>query len=105
MLEIKNKLSIASADNLPFDTSSFDCVISINTIHNLNKKNCIKALKEIMRVSKGKSFVQVDSYRNVSEKELFEKWVLTAKFHDYPDKWIKIFNSINYDGDWYWTLL
>ena len=105
MLEIKNKLSIASADNLPFDTSSFDCVISINTIHNLNKKNCIKALKEIMRVSKGKSFVQVDSYRNESERELFEKWVLTAKFHDYPDKWIKIFNSINYDGDWYWTLL
>jgi ubiquinone/menaquinone biosynthesis C-methylase UbiE len=105
MLEIKNKLSIASADNLTFDTSSFDCVISINTIHNLNKKNCIKALKEIMRVSKGKSFVQVDSYRNVKEKELFEKWVLTAKFHDYPDEWVKIFNSINYDGDWYWTLL
>ena len=103
--EIKSRLSIASADNLPFKNSSFDCVISINTIHNLNRKNCIKALKEIMRVSRNKSFVQVDSYYDEKQKELFEKWVLTAKFHDYPKNWIKIFDSINYDGDWYWTLL
>ena len=49
--------------------------------------------------------MQVDSYIDEKQKELFEKWVLTAKFHDYPKNWIKIFDSINYDGDWYWTLL
>ena len=48
---IKPNLKIGNA-NLPFETNSFDLVISINTIHNLDELNCAKALKEIQRVSK-----------------------------------------------------
>ena len=52
--ELSGRLHLGSADKLPFNDNSFDAVLSINTIHNLNKKNCIKAIKEIERVSKGK---------------------------------------------------
>ena len=47
-----------------YKNNFFDAVISINSIHNLKKENCIKALKEIKRVSKSKCFVQVDCYEN-----------------------------------------
>ena len=33
------------------------------------------------------------------------RMVLTAKFHDYPDGWLKLFREAGYSGDWYWTIL
>ena len=62
--EIKDCLSVANAKNLPFENNSFDYVISINTIHNLEIDDCAKALKEISRVSRVGSFITVDAYRN-----------------------------------------
>lgn len=99
------KLHHGNAKQLLFPSSSFDLVISINTIHNLNEKNVIKALKEIVRVSKGNAFVQVDSYINETQKEIFESWVLTAEFHDYPEGWKNIFKKANYNGDYFWTII
>ena len=47
------------------------------------------ALKEMQRVSGGRAFVQVDSYRTPEQKAICEVWVLTVRFHDYPDGWIE----------------
>ena len=41
-----------------------------------------KAIKEIERVSKGKSFIQVDSYKNIEQKNIYELGI-TAKFYTY----------------------
>ena len=49
--EIKNRLTIGSAEKLPFKENEFDFVISINTIHNLDRNMCKKAIKEMQRVS------------------------------------------------------
>jgi len=103
--DITGRLHLGSADNLNFLDNSFDLVISINTIHNLTKSKCLIALKEIERVSRGKSFVQVDSYKNLKQKKIFLNWVLTAKYHDYPKNWIKLFKKAKYKGDWYWTIV
>lgn len=94
-----------NAKKLPFPDNSFDAVISINAIHNLNKNECLKALKEIQRVTKKYAFVQVDSYKNLKEKKIFLSWVLTAKYHDYPKNWIKLFKKAGYKGDYNWTLI
>jgi len=80
-------------------------VISINTLHNLERPGVIRALREIQRLSGGKAYVQVDSYHTPEEKALFEKWVLTALFHDYPDAWRKVFAEAGYTGDYYWTIV
>ena len=62
-----------------FQENYFDAVVSINTIHNLDLDDCKVALKEIQRVSSGKSFIQVDAYRDEEELEIFKDWMLTAK--------------------------
>ena len=49
--------------------------------------------------------MQVDSYRTPEQRELFESWVLTAQFHDYPQGWIELFAEAGYTGDYYWTIV
>lgn len=103
--EAKPYLSIASCDDLPYADGSFDAVLAINTIHNLDRAGCIKAVREMERLAPGKGFIQVDSYRTPEQKEIFESWVLTAKFYDYPEGWVKLFEEAGYTGDWYWTII
>lgn len=102
--EIKEFISVADARKLPFEDDSFDVVISINTIHNLEKNQCAKALQEIERVSRGKSFITVDAYRNDEEKEAMFAWNLTAKTIMSVDEWIAFFDEVGYTGDYYWFI-
>ena len=53
----------------------------------------------------GKTFVQVDAYRNEAERDLFEAWMLTAKTYCRPEEWLKLFSEAGYTGDYYWTIL
>lgn len=103
--EVVGRLHLGSADHLPFPDKSFDAVLAINTIHNLERPGVKLALQEIERLAPGKGFVQVDSYRTPEQKEIFESWVLTAKFHDYPAGWIELFREAGYTGDYYWTII
>jgi len=103
--KIVGRLHLGSAAKLPFPNEVFDLVISINTLHNLEQNQIITALSEIQRVSKRNSYIVVDSYRNSYEKEIFLDWVLTAKFHEYPQGWIDLFAKAGYTGDYYWTII
>jgi len=103
--EVVGRLHLGNATKLPFPDGSFNAVISLNTVHNLERDELITALREIERLAPGKGFVQVDSYRTPEQKALFEEWVLTAKFHDYPDGWVSLFHEAGYTGDYYWTII
>lgn len=103
--EVVGRLHLGSADRLPFPDRSFHAVISINTIHNLDHDGVFRALREIERLAPGRAFVQVDAYHTPEQRELFMQWVLTARFHDYPAGWQRIFGEAGYTGDWDWTVL
>jgi ubiquinone/menaquinone biosynthesis C-methylase UbiE len=102
---VKKYLVNGNATSLPFSDNSFDIVISINTVHNLQIDQCIIALKEIERVSRGSSFVMVDGWKTDEEKELLDKWVLTAKTILSESEWVKLFKEANYTGDYqFWKV-
>ena len=103
--EVIGRLHLGNAESLPFPDGAFDCVLSINTIHNLPRERALTALREIQRLSGGRAFVQVDSYHTPEQKALFESWVLTAEHHDYPPGWISLFADAGYTGDYYWTIV
>lgn len=104
--QIKDRLQVANCTDLPFPDNSFDAVLSINVIHNLDRSGVIRALREMNRVAKGeKIFVQVDSYHTEEERDLFLDWVLTARFHDFPEGWYEVFREADYCGDWAWTVV
>ena len=103
--EVVGRLHVGNANRLPFPDDSFDAVLSINTVHNLEREGCIQALKEMERVAPGKGYVQVDAYRNEAEKRVFIDWVLTAMTHDTPEGWVHLLHEAGYTGDYYWTIL
>ena len=102
---INSRVCVGNALSLPYPDNSFKLVISINTLHNLKKTQCSKAIREIMRVSNKHSYIQVDAYKNLKEKKIFEDWVLTAKFHTYCINWEDFFKKLKYKGEYYWTFV
>lgn len=102
--EVRPFVQVADARSLPYPDKSFDLVISINTIHNLEKRDLVQALHEIERVSRGRSFITVDAYRNEEERELMFAWNLTAKTILSVEEWKTLFKEVGYTGDYYWFI-
>ena len=100
--DISDDLKVADARELPFDDASFDLVVSINTIHNLDREGVARALGEIERVSRSFSYVTVDAYRNEEERERMMKWNLTARTILSDSEWVGLFAEAGYKGDYYW---
>jgi SAM-dependent methyltransferase len=104
MDDVRRFLVEGTADALPFPDRSFDLVVSINTIHNLPPERCTAAIREMERVSRRAKYLQVDSWLDETERQNFERWVLTARTYFEPDGWRRLFDEAGYTGDYYWTL-
>jgi ubiquinone/menaquinone biosynthesis C-methylase UbiE len=103
--EVVGRLHLGSAETLVFPDKSFDVVLAINSLHNLEKPALLQALREMERLARKGKFVQVDSFRTPEEKAIFESWVLTAYTYGYPHEWEEIFSEAGYTGDYYWTFI
>ena len=102
MPEVKDNVEVGNAKELQFEDNFFDLVISINTIHNLEKEECAMSLREIERVSKKDKFIIVDAFKDVEEKKRMFAWNLTAKTIMHVDKWKLFFKENGYTGDYFW---
>jgi SAM-dependent methyltransferase len=103
--EVVGRLHLGNCVRLPFPDNSFAATLAINVVHNLERDDCITAVREIERLSPGRAYIQNDSYRTPEEKELFLSWVLTAKTHYDPAGWRQLYQEAGYTGDYYWTII
>ena len=102
--DIKSFLKLGNAKDLYFPNHSFDLVISINTVHNLELLECKRAIAEIERVKKKHAFLVLDSYRNPKEEDRMRKWNITGKTILSVDEWIELFKEVGYSGDYSWFI-
>jgi ubiquinone/menaquinone biosynthesis C-methylase UbiE len=102
--EVKPFVHVGDARELPFADNSFDLVLSITTIHNLDREGCRRALQEIERVSRKDKFITVDAYRTDEEKRRMDMWNLTALTYMHVDRWKEFFTESGYTGDYYWFI-
>jgi SAM-dependent methyltransferase len=98
--EIRTRLSVGLAQDLPYPDGSFDFVYSITTLHNLYIYDLKKAVQHIQRVSRGKSYILVEAYRNEREKANLLYWQLTCECFYTPAEWEWLFNEWGYTGDY-----
>lgn len=102
--DMKPHVQVADARSLPFPDKSFDVVIAVNTIHNLERTACGQALREIERVCRKGAFVTVDAYRTEEEKARMFAWNLTARTIMHVDEWKAFFAEVGYTGDYFWFI-
>ena len=102
--EIKPFIKVGDARELPFENDSFDLVISITTVHNLEREGCKKSLQELERVSSGGKFITVDAYFNDEEKKRMDMWNLTALTYMHTDEWKDFFEEAGYTGGYHWFI-
>jgi ubiquinone/menaquinone biosynthesis C-methylase UbiE len=97
--EIKDRLQVANATQLPFPDGHFDFVFSITTLHNLHCYDLDKALREIERVARKDKYICVESYRNEQEKANLLYWQVTCEAFNTPEEWEWWFKQTGYTGD------
>ena len=98
--EIKDKLLLGNARDLPYEDNHFDLVISINTLHCLEAPDLFLALKEMERVGKNFKYLCVESYRNEVEKANLLYWQVSCEAFNTPDEWLWWFGQAGYEGDY-----
>ena len=100
--EVKQKLQLGSATDLPFEDQSFDLVLAINTLSELPIKDVRQSLRELSRVSKGRSFITLNSWQNAHQKKQLLKWNLTALSNYSVEEWKRVMVEEEYEGDYHW---
>lgn len=98
--EIRDWLQYGQAQNIPFIDNEFDLVISLTTLHNLKVYDLKRAVKEIGRVSKGNSYIMVESFRNDREEVNMLYWQLTCASYYSVDEWEWLYREWGYTGDY-----
>ena len=98
--EIRPFLRQGLAQDLPYEDNEFDLVYSITTLHNLNIFDLKNAIRHIERVSKGNSYIMVESYRNEREKANLLYWQLTCECFYKTEEWEWLYKEWGYTGDY-----
>jgi len=99
--EVKKNFTLGSCDSLPYPDNSFDLVVSIATIHNLDLNGVKKSLREIVRVSRGNNYyIKVNGFRNNQERQNLFDWNLVAKTILSVEQWEQLFEETGYQGEY-----
>ena len=103
MESVKPCIKKASFVDLPFNDGEFDFVIALGPVYTLNLGDAIQCLKEIQRVSKGKSFITLGSYIDEDSFRLFRYWTLLGATILHEEEWVEVLKHAGYTGDYKFT--
>ena len=94
---------VGDARAIPVYGQQLDLVVSINTLHNLERDELGEALRKIMAISRHQ-YITVDAWRTDEERERMLAWNLTARTMMSVDEWLEFFLAVGYTGDYYWFI-
>jgi SAM-dependent methyltransferase len=103
MASVRPYLIQGQYEELPFPADAFDFVLAFASVYMLNLGGVMAALREIERVSHGRSYVTVGAYRTPEERDAFLRWTLIGTTVLHVSEWLELFAFVGYTGDYGFT--
>ena len=92
-----------SFSNLSSIDNKFDCIIALGVVYIHTLSDAIQLLKDIQRLSKGKSFITLASYETEKDYWLFKDWTVIGSLLYKKEEWKKIMKYAGYKGYYSFT--
>ncbi len=83
--------------------TKFDCIIALGAVYILTLNDAILLLKNIQRLSKGKSFITLASYETEKDYWMFKNWTVLGTLLFKKEEWRKIMKHSGYTGYYSFT--
>ena len=103
--EIFGKIAWGNAWSLPSVTGEWDLVFSKEMLPHIPEDKLDLTLKEMIRVSKGNIFLEIQCGRTPTELERMKKWDVTHRICQTPEWWNERLDSVGYPGDVHYKVL
>ena len=97
------RLTKAPFTQLPYKDGFFDFVLAPSPVYSLNLPDAVKCLKEIQRVSKGKSWVTLAAYEDEADVEgllMLRYWFLLGTTILTKADWLAVMQYAGFTGDY-----
>ena len=88
---------------MSFNDNFFDFILCIGVVYTLNLADIISFLKEIVRIGKKDSFINLASYESENDYWLMRDWSLLGTTILKKEEWKKILEYTKYKGDYSFT--
>ena len=92
-----------SFSDLSLIHGKFDCIIALGVVYIHTLSDAIQLLKNIQRLSKGKSFITLASYETEKDYWLFKDWTVLGCLLYKKEEWKKIMKYAGYKGYYSFT--
>lgn len=101
--EIRSNIQFGNLYEIPCDDDSVDFLISFSALYMQTLGDVVKSLKEIMRVSSGRSYITLGAYNDEIEKKIFLDWTLIGTTILSIEEWKIVLSYSGYTGDVFFT--
>ena len=98
MSSVKDNIIFSESLQIPFADGFFDFLVAIGSVYTFPLNDAITLLKEIQRVSNGKSFITLATYSTEEEYFLFKDWTLLGCLMFKREEWLEVLKEANYQG-------
>tara|TARA_S200000501_G_C20857238_1_gene758194 strand:- start:2065 stop:2748 length:684 start_codon:yes stop_codon:yes gene_type:complete len=96
----KNVKKVNDYKRLNLKSKSFDFVLALGVVYEYGLDGAIACLKEIQRVSKGRSFITLGSYSSREEFWKLKQWTLLGVTLLKNKEWVEVLKHVKYTGDY-----
>lgn len=96
-------LRICPYYEIDVESNSVGFLIAFSSIYMQNIGDIVKTLKEIQRVSHGRSHVTLGAYYDDRSKKIFEDWTLIGTTVLHVNDWVELMNYAGYTGTYFFT--
>lgn len=102
---IKGRILFQKAPPLPWRDNYFDLVLIKDTLPHLSLDSIDESIRELIRVSKGNLFFDIECGRTLYEKKALKKWDETHLICESPQWWMLKLKENGYPGDVHFKVL